>query len=98
VLPSPETINSGTYHPLSRPLFLYINAKAAGRPEVQAFTRFYLEQAKGLVPQVGYVPVPDRIYELARQRFEEKQTGSVFAGQGLPAGLSLEKLLQGKSE
>ena len=40
VLPSPETINSGTYHPLSRPLFLYINAKAAARPEVQAFIHF----------------------------------------------------------
>src|SRR5690606_38230125 len=29
VEPSPETINDGTYQPLSRPIFIYVNAEAA---------------------------------------------------------------------
>ncbi|MGD2136445.1 MAG: PstS family phosphate ABC transporter substrate-binding protein [Gemmatimonadales bacterium] len=79
VAPSDETINNGTYRPLSRPIFIYITTEAAARPEVQAFVRFYLENAPTLVSEVGYVPLPDRVYELALERFEAGVTGSVFA-------------------
>lgn len=79
VAPSDETINNGTYRPLSRPIFIYVTTEAAARPEVQAFVRFYLENAPTLVSEVGYVPLPDRVYELALQRFEEGVTGSAFA-------------------
>ena len=34
VKPSPETIPSGAYSPLSRPLFLYVNTESYKRPEV----------------------------------------------------------------
>jgi phosphate transport system substrate-binding protein len=93
VLPSPSTILDGSYQPLSRPVFIYVSAKAAARPEVQAFVRFYLTQAKSLVEQVGYVPLPDRVYELALQRFEQGRTGSVFGGKGPQVGVKLEDLL-----
>jgi phosphate transport system substrate-binding protein len=57
VAPSTATIKDGTYKPLSRPLFVYVEKKALQRPEVQAFVRFYMEHAAELIPQVGYVPL-----------------------------------------
>ena len=94
VLPSAETILNGSYQPLSRPVFIYVGTRAAARPEVRAFVRFYLTQAKSLVEQVGYVPLPDMVYELALQRFEQGRTGSVFGGKGSQVGAKLEDLLQ----
>ena len=55
VAPTAETVASGQYAPLSRPLFLYVNRAALARPEVAAFLRFYIENAPELVPAVGYV-------------------------------------------
>jgi phosphate transport system substrate-binding protein len=57
VKPSVETINTGTYKPLSRPLFIYVSKRAAARPEVVAFVDFYLEKVSELVRDVGYVPL-----------------------------------------
>ncbi len=79
VAPSDESINTGTYAPLSRPVFVYVSAAAADRPEVQAFVRFYLQQAPTLVSEVGYVPLPADVYRLALQRFENRVTGTSFA-------------------
>ncbi len=59
VVPSEQTIEDGTYAPLSRPLFVYVAADAARRPETRAFVDFYLATVSELVGQVGYVPVPD---------------------------------------
>jgi phosphate transport system substrate-binding protein len=92
VAPSDVTINNGTYRPLSRPIFIYISTAASQRPEVQAFVRFYLENAAALVGEVGYVPLPDRVYELALERFENQVTGSVFAD--AEPGASMEELLR----
>ncbi len=89
---SPETINDGTYRPLSRPIFIYVSNAAAERPEVQAFVRFFLEHATELVREVGYVPLPARVYELALERFEQRTVGSVFAN--AEQGTSIEALLQ----
>ena len=63
VVPTPETIKSGQYQPLSRPLMIYINKKALARPEVVAFLKFYNEKASELVPQVGYVPLDAARYQ-----------------------------------
>ena len=40
----PETVRTGTYQPLSRPIFIYVSKKAADRPEVQKFVEFYLAE------------------------------------------------------
>jgi phosphate transport system substrate-binding protein len=54
VLPSDETIEDGTYSPLSRPLFVYVSHAALARPEVRAYAEFMLEEAESLVPATGY--------------------------------------------
>lgn len=63
IKPDPTTIKSGTYKPLSRPLYIYVSRKALARPEVQAFLKFYNEHAVELVPQVGYVPLDAPKYQ-----------------------------------
>jgi len=98
VAPTTETINNGAYQPLSRPIFIYVSAASAKRPEIAAFVDFYLEHAPKLVPQVGYIPLPDRLYELARKRFAARKTGSVFAGGGSKVGVTLQTLLEAEGE
>ncbi len=88
-----ETINNGTYTPLSRPVFIYIRSQAKERPEVDAFVRFYLEHAKTLAADVGYVALPDALYTLALQRYAKGVLGSVF-GDASRKGESLESLLR----
>lgn len=55
VAPTPETIEGGTYTPLSRPLFLYVNKAKLARPELADFLTYYLEKGQDLVGEVGYV-------------------------------------------
>ena len=57
VTPTPDTILSGEYEPLTRPLFIYVNKKSLERPEVRAFVEFYMERGEELTREVGYVPV-----------------------------------------
>jgi phosphate transport system substrate-binding protein len=61
VFPSEETVRDGTYAPLSRPMFIYINKKSLSRPEVAEFTKFYLANAARLAKEVGYVAVTDDV-------------------------------------
>lgn len=93
VLPSEQTVRDGTYQPLSRPIFIYVNRKAADRPEVEAFVQFYLTQGPALVRQVGYIPLTDEIYQLALQRFQARRVGTVFGGEP-KVGVKLEDLLK----
>jgi phosphate transport system substrate-binding protein len=93
VAPSPTTVIDGTYSPLSRPIFVYVSRAAAARPEVNAFIQFYLEQAPKLVSEVGYIPLPERAYALAKKRFDDRVVGSVFGGAGSRVGVSVEALL-----
>lgn len=69
VAPSPETVESGAYTPLSRPLFIYVSKNALeSRPEVREFVEFYLETAPDLVAEVGYIP-------LAAERYADAMAG-----------------------
>jgi phosphate transport system substrate-binding protein len=70
VAPTMTTINNGSYAPLSRPIFIYVNLQSAKKPEVREFVRFYLIQAKELVKEVGYVPLPDQDYKRYLDQFE----------------------------
>lgn len=92
VAPSAEAVSAGTYQPLARPVFIYVSSEAVERPEVKAFVEFYLKNAGSLVGEVGYVALPDQVYQLAQARFSEKKTGSVFAG-GSEVGVKLEDML-----
>lgn len=70
VFPTLETVSTGTYSPLSRPLFIYINSTAGKRPEVQEFVRFYLENAPELTKEIGYIPLEDASYKIEKEKFE----------------------------
>ena len=59
VTPTRESIESGGYTPLARPIFIYVAKDAAGRPEVEAFVDFYLGSVNDLVAEVGYIPMPE---------------------------------------
>jgi phosphate transport system substrate-binding protein len=60
VAPSIETIADGSYAPLSRTLYIYVNAnELQARPEVQEFVRFYAATADEIAPSVGYIALPD---------------------------------------
>jgi phosphate transport system substrate-binding protein len=78
IVPTDETVQNGTYQPLSRPIFIYVNAKSADRPEVKNFVNYYLENAASLSKEVGYVALPKEVYDLAAKRFNDKKTGSLF--------------------
>jgi phosphate transport system substrate-binding protein len=93
IAPSPETVTEGTYNPLSRPLFIYVNKKSAERPEVKAFVEFYLKNAKELCTQLQYVPLPDAAYEMAGARLAGMKTGTGFGGRS-EFGLPIEEILK----
>ena len=92
IAPSLETVGLGTYQPLARPIFIYVSKSGADRPEVQAFVEFYLTQGRPLVEEVGYIRLPDKAYDLALQRFNDRVTGSVYSG-GAEVGVTIEELL-----
>lgn len=79
VLPSVETVENGSYAPLSRPLFIYVSPESAERPEVNAFVEFYLENAPSLAGEVGYVPFPAKIYQAIQKRYSSRVVGSAGA-------------------
>ncbi len=78
-VPSRETVESGAYAPLARPLFLYVNERSAARPEMKQFVEAYLAAAGRLAGEVGFVPLAPEVYRLATERFRAGRVGTVFA-------------------
>ena len=62
VTPEPSTIEDGSYTPLSRPLFIYVNVKSLEKPEVLAFVEYYMDHGYQLTGEEGYVPVDRSVY------------------------------------
>ena len=90
--PTAENVSRGVYRPLARPLFIYVNAARAERPEVAAFARYFVRKARELAGEVGSVPMMGMAYQLAEQRFEKKATGTMFKAPNA-AELGVEYLL-----
>ncbi|MFZ5645724.1 MAG: PstS family phosphate ABC transporter substrate-binding protein [Bacillota bacterium] len=63
IAPEEKTINDGTYKPLSRPIFIYVSKASLQRPEVKEFIKYYLTEGPKLIPQVGYISLPDNMYK-----------------------------------
>ncbi len=78
ILPSTETVEKGTYQPLARPLFIYVKKSALDKPQVQAFIKFYLDNAAKLVKEVGYIALPADAYTLIAARFTQRKLGTMF--------------------
>lgn len=70
VEPSTETVSDGSYAPLSRPLFVYVNSSSVkNNPKVVDFINFYLDEAPSLLKDVGYVPLTDAEYKEQKENF-----------------------------
>ncbi|TGB04293.1 PstS family phosphate ABC transporter substrate-binding protein [Halobacillus salinus] len=64
VKPSGDTIQSGEYTPLSRPLFTYVNVNAyKEKAQVRDFVEYTLNNAGKAAEEVGYVALPDEKYQ-----------------------------------
>lgn len=93
VLPSVETVEDGSYQPLSRPMFIYVSLKAAEKPEVKEFVEFYLKNALLLVKETHFFPLPPRAYTTMLGHFNKKRAGTVF--NGVPViGLTIDELIR----
>ncbi len=93
VLPSKATVEDGSYQPLSRPIFIYVNAtSAAFKPEVKAFVNFYLENAPKLVAEVKYVPLPADDYAAVKAHFKALKPGTGFGGKN-EVGIKVKDLI-----
>ena len=91
VLPSEESVIKGTYQPLSRPIFIYINPKSLDKPEVREFVEFYMKNASKLTKEVKYVPLPAKAYTVNMEHVDKKKTGTVFGGTA-EVGITIEEL------
>jgi len=66
VKPSTETIQDGSYEPLSRPLFMYPSSKAIARPEVKAFMEFVVANQQDIAEAAKIVPLTEEQVAKAR--------------------------------
>lgn len=64
VAPSKETIQDGSYKPLSRPLFMYPSSEALARPEVKAFMEFIVANQEAIADAAKFVGLtPEQVTE-----------------------------------
>lgn len=80
VAPSEATVLDGTYQPLARPIFIYVNAKSLDKPEVTKFVDYYMTHGAKLAKEVKYVPLPPPIYASNKEHLAKKKVGTVFNG------------------
>jgi len=93
VAPSAESVLNGTYQPLSRPIFIYVSANAAKRPEVRQFAEFYNKHAEKLVKEVKYVPLPAAAYTYNLDTLAKGRAGTKFGGENL-VGVTIDQLMK----
>jgi len=93
VLPSPETVENGTYAPLSRPIFIYVAASALERTEVRGFIDYYLKNGPRIVKEQNYVPLAVPVYQTNQKNMESGRFGTVFAGAEVH-GTGIEEMLK----
>lgn len=79
IIPSAETVENGTYSPLARPLFIYVNIESAEeKPQVAAFVDYYLANAAELATNVGYIGLPVDAYTAITDHWSSRGSGSNF--------------------
>jgi phosphate transport system substrate-binding protein len=92
VAPSAANVLNGTYQPMSRPIFIYVNAKSLAKPEIKAFAEFYMKHAPKLVAEVKYVPLPAKAYEYNMAALQKGRLGTKMGGEN-KVGLTIEQLM-----
>jgi phosphate transport system substrate-binding protein len=93
VQPSVKTVQNETYQPLSRPMFIYVNARQmAAKAPLRNFVEYMLRNASEIVEKEGSVPLSDMQHLLVENKLFRQVQGSAFGGD-LPIGLTLGELL-----
>ena len=81
VLPTVDHIRSGSYQPLSRPVFLYVNEKSLEKPAVKEFVEYFMKNGTRLVQEANYLPLPAKAYTSNLERMNAKKVGTVHGGE-----------------
>jgi phosphate transport system substrate-binding protein len=93
VPPAMETVLDGSYQPLARPIFIYVNARSARKPEVKEFVEYYNRHGEKLAREVKYVPLPANAYTHNLETFSKLKLGTKFGGEN-KVGLTIERLME----
>lgn len=91
--PSMEAVLKGTYQPLARPIFIYVNAKSLSKPEVKDFVKYYMTEGAKLSREVKYVPLPANAYTLGWEHVTKLKLGTVFGGVS-EVGVTIDELMK----
>jgi phosphate transport system substrate-binding protein len=97
VAPSMESVIKGSYQPLARPIFIYVNAKSLAKPEVKELVEYYMKNGAKLSKEVKYVPLPDKAYPLAWSNVVNGKKGTVFGGVA-EVGVTIDELLKREAQ
>ncbi|MCU0964136.1 MAG: PstS family phosphate ABC transporter substrate-binding protein [Burkholderiaceae bacterium] len=92
VSPSEKTVLDGSYQPLSRPIFIYVNAKSLAKPEVKEFVEYYMKEGSKIAKEVKYVPLQPKAYTINLEHLAKGKKGTVFGGKS-EVGVTIEELL-----
>jgi phosphate transport system substrate-binding protein len=76
VTPSADTIQDGSYKPLSRPLFMYPSKKAMQKPEVKAFVDFVMENQQAIAEAAKIVPMTEEQASEAQSNLQTLEGGA----------------------
>jgi len=93
VAPSMENVLNGSYQPLARPIFIYVNAASLKKPEVREFVDFYNRHGEKLAREVKYVPLPAKAYSYNLETMGKMRLGTKFDGEN-KVGLTIEQLMK----
>ena len=70
VAPTTETVQDGSYTPLSRPLFIYVKNDSLQKPEVKAFVQYLLDNEQTIAENALFVPLTDEQLQESQSTFD----------------------------
>jgi phosphate transport system substrate-binding protein len=70
VAPSSETVQNGSYTPLSRPLFIYVKNTSLKKPAVKAFVKYLLDNEEAIAKKALFVPMTAEQAQKSQSAFE----------------------------
>lgn len=78
VSPSMETIGDGSYTPLARTLFIYVNAaELQEREEVGEFVKYFAANASDIAPSVGFIGLPEDVQQETLDKVNAAVAGEI---------------------
>jgi phosphate transport system substrate-binding protein len=93
VLPSMDNVINGSYEPLSRPIFIYVNEKALRTRRGEEVRRVLHEARRQAVAEVKYVPLPEKAYTGNMEHLKKGKLGTVFGGTA-EVGITIDELMK----